>query len=142
MYDVAQRRWLDQQDSGEISCAKQFGFQIDPSGVLQRAAVLTSSATSRKRSKDFFHRRREAMPPLLAPYDLIVRHPVELNHATLARKWLVAMPRVVAPLECKESSRYRRQFEHCVIKIILRSQQPQLSTGAFPFRVQIKQHRD
>ena len=112
MYDVAQCRWLDQQDPREILGAKQFSFQIDPGGILQRAAVPRSSATSRKPSKDFFHRSRETMPALLAVYDLLVRDPVELNHAPFADKWLVAVPRVVTPLECKEGSCYRRHLEN------------------------------
>src|SRR5260370_26446689 len=103
MHNVAQCRWLDQQDPGEILGAKQFSFQTDQGGVLQRAAVPTSSVTSRKRSKDFLHRLSDTMPPLLAAYDLLVRDPVDLNHAPLAGTWLVAVPRAVAPLECTDA---------------------------------------
>ena len=72
------------------------------------------------------------MPVLLATYDLLVRHPVKLNHPSLAGERLVAVPGVVAPLKNQESSCQRRQFDHHIIQITFRSQQSQPAAGLIP----------
>ena len=75
------------------------------------------------------------MPALLAKRDLFCRDPVELDHPPLARKGLVAMPRVIATFEREERSLYRRHFEDHVIDIVRRLQQSQSASGTFPGRV-------
>ena len=40
VYHVAQRRWLDQQDSAKIFRAERFGFQADTIGITEKTGTI------------------------------------------------------------------------------------------------------
>jgi|SRR6516162_3100530 len=70
------------------------------------------------------------------------REPVELNHAPLADKRLMAMPGVARPLESNKGALSGRDFKNNVADVVARAQQAQAAARIFPAGIHIDEYGD